>query len=237
MQPKQTRRYLKLGAQALAERIRLRQEEAFGLAHKQLSTIYSLAIKEKKLSAATQAVNAMLKLMGFWPSARGGPANGRPQELTSDAMGLSDVERQQRLAQIIDYESRGEEAAIELMMNGMPAEYFRVADIVLLHWQLHILMDCHLNELMEQTAMLQHAQRMAASDETARWDTAARMVAYAYQINVEGWNEFTRSIGVDSSQLLGHQKQQKSLDRLCDPLIDQPISRQQLQLEMVAAGM
>lgn len=233
---KRNRFYVKLAARVLAERLQRSQDQAAGLADKRFDTIYALALKEKCYSAAIRAAEAGLKLRGLYLSGRGIQTAGKTQRLPSDGVKQSAADRDQRVAQIIEYESRAEESAVELMMNGMPVECFRVPDIQLLLWQLHILLDRYVSDLVELLGMLQKALRMAALGDTARWMAAAQMTVYAYQTNVEGWNEFTRSISVDAAQLLEQHAHWNAIARLCDPIVDRPISRQQLRIDIEAAG-
>jgi hypothetical protein len=197
---RQIRRYLEAAYKRLAQTTKRDRKQLLGRHLMQRRALYARSLKGNDVRTALQVLRDEAALQGLYPPTKITSLVGT-QVLTAEASPLS---RRERVVRLVAAEAKGDKAEKRLIEHATPYRHYRLPDTMLPAHQLNVLAMNYVGEQLEQASMLLNAFFCTTieGDEDGMWDFAASAAAYRFRIGREGWQQFTRGIGVDGDYLV-----------------------------------
>lgn len=235
---RQLRRYQERAYKRLAAVTRRDQEQLLGRHLMQRRALYARALKNSDIRTALQVLRDEAALEGLYPPTKIAPTTPDGQQPYYAGSAGPPLSREERFRRLLAAEERQDKGELRLLEQATPLVYFRLPDTMM---PLMLLNLCALLYIADQ---LDHAgmvfvglwEAVTGGDEHGNWDIISKCHAYRFRVEVDAWDLFTESLGIDSQDLLLANHRGSLLELIGDRVYEIAPTTDELTCTLEAAG-
>ncbi len=234
---RQIRRYQEWAYKRLAKATHRDQEQLLGRHLMQRRALYARALKTNDVRTALNVLRDEASLEGLYPPTKIAPTtpDGKlPYQLSSGPP----LSREERFYRYLAAEHREDKGELRLLEQATPLLYYRLPDTMMPMMMLHLCSLMYVADQLDHAGMVYIGlwEAVTGGDEQGKWDFISKCHAHRFRVEVDAWELFTGTLGINSQHLLSANHRGSLLELFSDRVYDIAPSTEELVQTLEAAG-
>jgi hypothetical protein len=229
---RQLRRYMQLAYERLADATNQNLKSLMGRHLMQRRGLYARALKTNDVRSALLALKDEAELEGLYPPTKVAPASpdGLYPYVYEHGPALS---REERFKRLLAAEAREDKDELRLLEQVTPIKAYYFPDTAMATLMLNMCALMHVAEVLDYAscifmATVEGAKCMDDPDRFATWAFIGECHGYRYRVEVDAWELFTESLGVDGLRLIKDNHRGSALELFSEHIYEMCPTREQI---------